>query len=45
MIYLDTHVVAWLYVGEIDRFPSRVCNLLEKEDLLVSPNVGIIHFG
>ena len=39
MIYLDTHVVVWAYAGEIERFPSQVCALIEKSDLLISPFV------
>ena len=36
-MYLDTHVLVWLYAGEIDRFPQRGQKLLEGEPLLVSP--------
>lgn len=39
MIYLDTHVVVWAYAGEIERFPARVCELIEESDLLISPIV------
>lgn len=41
MIYLDTHVVAWLYAGRIDLFPSRARDLLNGSDLLVSPIVAL----
>ena len=41
MIYLDTHVAAWLYAGLIDRFPPGVRRLLEESDLLVSPMVEL----
>jgi PIN domain nuclease of toxin-antitoxin system len=41
VIYLDTHVVAWLYAGMTDRLPQRVQEALEQEDLLVSPIVGL----
>lgn len=41
MIRLDTHVVLWLYSGEIDRFGSEVLHLLEENDLLVSPMVEL----
>jgi PIN domain nuclease of toxin-antitoxin system len=41
VIYLDTHVVAWLYAGLTDRFPAAVRRLLEENDLLVSPMVGL----
>ena len=39
MIYLDTHVVAWLYVGRVDLFTRRGTRLLNEEELLVSPMV------
>jgi PIN domain nuclease of toxin-antitoxin system len=41
MIYLDTHLVAWLYQGEIDSVPGVARGLLESEDLLISPMVGL----
>jgi len=37
--YLDTHVVAWLYGGQLARFPSAVRQMLSTEELLVSPMV------
>lgn len=37
--YLDTHVVVWAYAGETERFPGRVCERIEHDDLLVSPLV------
>ena len=39
MIFLDTHVVIWLYAGEVDRFPSRARKRLENQRLLISPTV------
>lgn len=39
VIYLDTHVVVWAYAGEIERFPVRVCEEIERNDLLISPLV------
>lgn len=41
MILLDTHVVAWLYAGETQRFPAGPRRLLEEDDLAVSPVVGL----
>jgi len=41
VIYLDTHVVAWMYAGKLELFPSPVRSLLEKEDLLISPIVEL----
>ncbi|MFY9987455.1 MAG: PIN domain-containing protein [Chthoniobacterales bacterium] len=37
MIYLDTHVVVWLYAGEHARLSRAVRRLLESEPLLISP--------
>ncbi len=39
MIYLDTHVVVWLYSGETDLFPSTARQLIEDNELLISPMV------
>lgn len=39
LIYLDTHVAAWMYAGRTDLLPDRVQALLEEHDLLVSPAV------
>ena len=39
MIYLDTHIVVWLYSGEQERFPQAACQLIEENDLLISPLV------
>ena len=39
MIYLDTHVVVWLYAGVIERFPAKVQEVLEGDDLVISPIV------
>lgn len=41
LIYLDTHVVAWIFAGRIDLLPSRVRNLLDEHDLLISPAVEL----
>ena len=41
MIYLDTHVVAWLYAGELELLPASVRDLLEAEELLISPMVEL----
>lgn len=37
MIYLDTHVVVWLYAGEHARFTGTARRLIETESLLISP--------
>jgi PIN domain nuclease of toxin-antitoxin system len=41
VIYLDTHLVAWLYAGRLDLVPEAVKRLLEAEPLLVSPMVAL----
>ena len=41
MIYLDTHVVAWLYAGDLDRFTPDACALMDAEPLLISPIVQL----
>ena len=38
-MYLDTHVVVWLYAGELDRFPSSAVDRIEGNDLIISPAV------
>lgn len=37
MIYLDTHVVVWLYAGEHARLARTASRLIETESLLISP--------
>jgi PIN domain nuclease of toxin-antitoxin system len=39
LIYLDTHVVAWLFAGRLDLIPPRVRALLD--DLIISPAVKL----
>jgi PIN domain nuclease of toxin-antitoxin system len=39
MIYLDTHVVAWLYAGLVDTLPETARQAIEEHELLVSPMV------
>lgn len=41
MIYLDTHLVVWLYAGRLDLLPPPVCRQLEAHELLVSPIVAL----
>ena len=38
-IYLDTHVVVWLFAGEIDKISNKALELIEEHELLVSPMV------
>ena len=39
LIYLDTHVAAWLYAGQIDRIPPAARNVINESGVLVSPMV------
>jgi len=39
MIYLDTHVVVWLYAKELGRFTRKGLRRLEEEETRVSPIV------
>jgi len=39
MIFLDTHVVVWLYAGELDRIVPSARQRIEDQDLLISPVV------
>ena len=39
MIFLDTHVVVWLYAGELDRLVPFASRAIEDHDLLISPMV------
>ena len=38
-VYLDTHVVVWLFAGEIDKLSDTAREYIEERDLLVSPMV------
>ena len=39
LIYLDTHVVGWLFAGEAGLIPPRGRALIEESELLISPAV------
>ncbi|MEZ4593520.1 MAG: PIN domain-containing protein [Chloroflexota bacterium] len=41
MIYLDTHVVVWLYAGQLERFSDEVQTLLNEHDLRICPIVQL----
>lgn len=41
MIYLDTHVVIWLYGGRLNYFSEASKELLRKHDLFISPIVRL----
>ena len=40
MIYLDTHVVVWLYAFGVEKLSEQVCELIQRASrLLISPMV------
>lgn len=39
LIYLDTHIVAWLFAGRVDLLTPKAVATIEAEDLAVSPIV------
>lgn len=41
MIYLDTHVVVWLYAGLTEQFSPSAQNLINDHDLFISPIVRL----
>ncbi len=41
MVYLDTHVVVWLYAGRTDLIPEAARSLIDGNDLVVCPVVGL----
>lgn len=41
MIYLDTHIVAWLYAGLLDKFSQPVKTLLNENEIRISPIVRL----
>ncbi len=41
MIYLDTHVVVWLFVGRTDLLPAQAKETINDEELFISPMVAL----
>lgn len=41
MIYLDTHVVVWLYAGLTEQLSQQAKILVNEHDLLISPMVSL----
>jgi PIN domain nuclease of toxin-antitoxin system len=41
MYFLDTNAVIWLYQGEIDKFTPKTKQILEVNDLFISPLVKL----
>lgn len=41
MIYLDTHVVVWLYAGLADKFSEQARELINNHEITISPIVRV----
>ena len=41
MIYLDTHIVVWLYAGLLEQCSEAIQELLNEHDLMISPIVRL----
>ena len=41
MIYLDTHVVVWLYLGDMSKFSISAKAVINAHELKISPVVGL----
>lgn len=37
LIYLDTHVMAWLYAGQAERIPAASRKAINESEVLISP--------
>ncbi len=41
MIYLDTHIIVWLYAGLAEKLSEPARNLINKHELYISPIVRL----
>ncbi len=41
MIYLDTHVIVWLYAGLTEKLSRKAIELIEDNDICISPIVKL----
>lgn len=41
MIYLDTHIVIWLYAGLLEKFSQSIQTILNENEILISPIVRL----
>ena len=41
MIYLDTHIVVWLYAGLLGKFSQSIKTILNENEILISPIVRL----
>lgn len=45
MIYLDTHVVIWMYIGDLSLFSRKSRQMIDAEELKISPMVVLeLHY-
>ncbi len=45
MIYLDTHVVVWLYAGQVEKFSKQVKDLMNEYEIYISAIVRLaLHY-
>lgn len=41
MIYIDTHIVVWLYAGQIEKLSQQARDLLNDNEIKISPIVRL----
>jgi PIN domain nuclease of toxin-antitoxin system len=41
LIYLDTHIVVWLYAGLLEKFSQSIQAILNENEILISPTVRL----
>lgn len=41
MIYLDTHIVVWLYAGRVEKFSPQARDLINDNEIYISPVVRL----
>lgn len=41
MIYLDTHIVVWLYAGKVEKLSERAKELINEHEVFISPAVRL----
>jgi PIN domain nuclease of toxin-antitoxin system len=39
VIYLDTHIIVWLYVGDLTKLSPNAREIINQNDLMISPMV------
>lgn len=41
LVYLDTHVIVWLYAGRLDLIADKVQDIIENNNVIISPIVKL----